>query len=98
MFKANDYFSFLLKLSLSFGAVFELPVISFVLARIGILTAGFLIKHIRYAIIIIFILAAILTPPDVFSQCLLAAPLLVLYGISILVAAVASKKKKKEVA
>ncbi len=98
MFKANDYFSFLLKLSLSFGAVFELPVISFVLARLGILTAGFLIKHIRYAIIIIFILAAILTPPDVFSQCLLAAPLLVLYGISILVAAVASKKKKKEAA
>ena len=97
MFKANEYFSFLLKLSLSFGIVFELPVVSFVLARLGILTAGFLIKNMRYAIIIIFILAAILTPPDIFSQGLLAAPLLALYGISILVAAVASKKKKKEV-
>jgi sec-independent protein translocase protein TatC len=97
MFKANDYFSFLLKLSLSFGVVFELPVLSFVLARLGLLTAGFLIKHMRYAIVIIFIVAAILTPPDIFSQCLLAAPLLILYGISILIAAIASKKKKKEV-
>lgn len=94
MFKANDYFGFLLKLSLSFGVVFELPVISFVLAKMGILTAGFLIKHIRYAIVIIFIVAAVLTPPDIFSQCILAAPLIVLYGLSILVAWVASKKKK----
>jgi sec-independent protein translocase protein TatC len=97
MFKANDYFGFLLKLSLSFGLVFELPVISFVLAKMGVLTAGFLIKHIRYAIVIIFIVAAVLTPPDIFSQCILAAPLLVLYGLSILVAAVASKKKKRMV-
>jgi sec-independent protein translocase protein TatC len=96
MFKVNDYFGFLLKLSLSFGLVFELPVISFVLARLGILTAGFLVKHIRYAIVIIFIVAAVLTPPDVFSQVLLATPLLLLYGLSILVAAVASKKNKKE--
>jgi sec-independent protein translocase protein TatC len=96
MFKANDYFGFLLKLSISFGVVFELPVISFVLAKMGIITAGFLIKHIRYAIVIIFIIAAVLTPPDVFSQCILAAPLLVLYGLSILVAAVASKKKKEK--
>ena len=94
MFKANDYFGFLLKLSLSFGLVFELPVISFVLSKMGLLTAGFLIKHVRYAIVIIFIVAAILTPPDVFSQCLLAAPLLVLYGLSILVAAIASKKER----
>lgn len=96
MFKVNDYFGFLLKLSLSFGVVFELPVISFVLAKLGILTAGFLIKYVRYAIVIIFIVAAILTPPDVFSQILLAIPLLILYGLSILVAAIASKKNKRE--
>jgi sec-independent protein translocase protein TatC len=95
MFKINDYFGFLLKLSLSFGIVFELPVVSFVLARVGVLTAGFLIKHFRYAVIIIFIVAAILTPPDVVSQCILAAPLLLLYGLSILVAAVVTRGNKK---
>lgn len=94
MFKIDEYFGFLLKLSISFGVVFELPVVSFVLARMGILTARFLIDKIRYAIVLIFIIAAILTPPDVISQLLLAGPLLVLYGISIAVAAVASRKKK----
>lgn len=95
LFKVNDYFGFLLKLSLSFGIVFELPVVSFVLARVGVLTAGFLIKQFRYAIIIIFVVAAILTPPDVVSQCILAAPLLILYGLSILVAAVVTRGNKK---
>ncbi|MBN1577127.1 MAG: twin-arginine translocase subunit TatC [Chitinispirillaceae bacterium] len=93
MFKIDEYFTFLLKISLSFGAVFELPVISYVLARMGVLTAGFLIKKFRYAIVAIFIAAAILTPPDVISQTMLAGPLLLLYGISVIVAAVASRRK-----
>jgi sec-independent protein translocase protein TatC len=93
MFKVDEYFTFLMKISLSFGAVFELPVASFVLARMGVLTAKFLIDKIRYAIVAIFIVAAILTPPDVISQLMLAGPLLLLYGISIIVAAVASRKK-----
>jgi sec-independent protein translocase protein TatC len=93
MFKVDEYFGFLLKISLSFGAVFELPVVSFVLARMGVLTAGFLVKQIRYAIVAIFIVAAILTPPDVISQLMLAGPLLLLYGISIGVAAIASRRK-----
>jgi len=96
MFKVNDYFGFLLKLSLSFGLVFELPVVTFVLSRMGILTARFLIKNLRYAIVIIFIVAAVLTPPDVVSQCLLAAPLFVLYGLSILVAAVVTRNKRRK--
>lgn len=99
MFKVNDYFGFLLKLSLSFGLVFELPVVTYVLSRMGLLTAGFLIKNMRYAIVIIFIVAAVLTPPDVVSQCLLAAPLLVLYGLSIAVAAVVNRSgRRKEIA
>ena len=93
MFKVDEYFGFLLKISISFGIVFELPVVSFVLARMGLLTAGFLLKNFRYALVIIFILAAILTPPDVISQLMLAGPLLLLYGISIIVAAVASRRK-----
>lgn len=94
MFKVGEYFGFLLKISLSFGLVFELPVISFVLARMGILTPRFLLKNFRYAVVLIFILAAILTPPDVVSQLMLAGPLLLLYGTSIIVAAVAAKKVK----
>ena len=95
MFKVGEYFGFLLKISMSFGIVFNLPVISYVLARMGILTAGFLIKNFRYALLGIFILAAILTPPDVISQLMLAGPLLILYLISIVVAAVASRKAEK---
>jgi sec-independent protein translocase protein TatC len=92
-FRVNDYFAFLLKLSLAFGIVFELPVVSFVLVRMGLLTSDFLVRHVRIAIVIIFIVAAILTPPDVFSQLLLALPLLLLYGLSIIVARIAGRKK-----
>jgi sec-independent protein translocase protein TatC len=95
MFKVNDYFGFLLKLSLSFGIIFELPVVSFVLSRIGLIDARFLIKHIRYAIVAIFVISALLTPPDIFSMCILATPLFGLYVISILVAFFAAKKRKK---
>lgn len=96
MFKVDEYFTFLMKISLSFGAVFELPVASFVLAKMGVLTAKILIDKIRYAIVAIFIVAAILTPPDVISQSMLAGPLLVLYGISIIVAKLAVPRKAVE--
>ena len=92
-FRINDYFGFLLKLSVAFGIVFELPVVSFVLVRMGLLTPAFLIRHSRIAIVIIFIVAAVLTPPDVFSQLTLALPLLLLYGLSIAVAAIAERRK-----
>jgi sec-independent protein translocase protein TatC len=92
-FKINDYFSFLLKLSLAFGIVFELPVVSFVLVRMGLITSDFLIRHSRIAIVIVFIIAAVLTPPDVFSQLTLALPLLLLYGLSIIVARIAGRKR-----
>lgn len=92
-FKINDYFGFLLVLCLAFGIVFELPVVSFVLVRMGLLTPAFLIRHLRIAIVIIFVVAAVLTPPDVFSQLTLALPLLLLYGLSIAVAFAAGRKK-----
>jgi sec-independent protein translocase protein TatC len=93
-FKAGDYFSFLLKISFSFGIIFELPVVSFVLARMGILSAKFLLRNFRYAIVLIFIVAAVLTPPDVLSQLFMALPLLVLYLISVAVAGVAGRRGK----
>jgi sec-independent protein translocase protein TatC len=92
-FKIDEYFSFLLKLSLAFGVVFEMPVISFVLSRLGILTPKVLIRHSRIAIVIIAVIAAVLTPPDIFSMMMLAVPLLALYGLSILVAYFARRKQ-----
>ena len=92
-FKIDEYFSFLLKLSLAFGVVFEMPVISFVLSRLGILTPKILIRHSRIAIVIIAVIAAVLTPPDIFSMMMLAVPLLALYGLSILVAYFARRKQ-----
>jgi sec-independent protein translocase protein TatC len=92
VFKIADYFSFLIKLCLSFGIVFELPVVTYVLAKAGLINASFFLVNIRYAIVIIFIVAAVLTPPDVFSQLLLALPLIILYLISIIVAFFTYKK------
>jgi sec-independent protein translocase protein TatC len=93
MFRTNEYLSFLIKLTLAFGTVFELPVISFVLTRMEILTPRFLIDKTRYAIVLVFIVAALLTPPDIVSQLFLAGPLFILYVISILVSYVAQRKK-----
>lgn len=94
LFKVKDYMTFFIKLALAFGFVFELPVISFILTKTGVITHKFLIRQFRYAIVIIFIVAAILTPPDVLSQLLLGIPLLALYGISILIAFLVRDRKK----
>lgn len=94
MFKASEYFGFLLKISLAFGCIFELPVVSFVLSYMGVISASFLVKNSRYAIVIIFVIAAILTPPDIISQTVMAVPMLLLYGLSIIVALFASRRKR----
>lgn len=80
------YVTFFIHLVLAFGIVFELPVVIFLLVKIGIVNDEMLIKYRRYAIVCIFILAAILTPPDVISQLLMAAPLITLYELSIYIA------------
>ena len=94
--KISDYLSFVLKLILAFGLVFEMPLFAFFLARMGIITAELMRRVRRYAILAIFIVAAILSPPDVVSQLLMAAPMLVLYEVSIFVAAGFGKKPAKE--
>ena len=90
----KQYFSFSMKLLLAFGAVFELPVIIFFLSKMGIVTPQFLRQKRKYAILLTFALAAILTPPDVITQCMMAGPLIVLYEIGILVSRIAQKKKE----
>ena len=79
----GNYVSFVTTLLLAFGVTFELPVLCTLLAKIGLIDSNMLISKRAYAILIIFILAAILTPPDVFSQILLALPMIGLYEISI---------------
>lgn len=94
----NDYIGFVLRLILVSGIIFELPVISFLLTRIGLITPAFLRKYRRYGIVLIFILAALITPPDPASQLTMAVPLIILYEISILVSRIALKKKKEAAA
>ncbi|MFP4315176.1 MAG: twin-arginine translocase subunit TatC [Desulfovibrionales bacterium] len=92
--KLNEYLSFSLKLLIAFGVVFELPLFIFFLARMGLVTAQGLRKKRKYAILIAFITSAVLTPPDPFTQTLMAGPLVILYEVGIWVAAAFGKKKK----
>ncbi|MBU0990610.1 MAG: twin-arginine translocase subunit TatC, partial [Proteobacteria bacterium] len=75
---------------------FELPVVIFFLTKMGIVTPELLGRKRKYAILLAFVLAAILTPPDVITQCMMAVPLIVLYEIGILVARFARKKKEEK--
>lgn len=90
----KEYFSFCSKLLLSFGIIFELPLIIFFLAKIGLVTSDLLTKNRKYAVLLIFVVAAVITPPDVITQIMMAGPLIILYEISIIVARIFGKKKK----
>lgn len=92
----SEYMSFIISVMLAAGVVFELPMVSWFLSLLGILTPAFMRHYRRHAIVVIFILAAILTPgTDPVSQVLLAAPLLVLYELSIGISALAWRGKRK---
>ena len=91
-FRIDEYLNFLITMSIAFGVAFELPVIAFVLAKMGIINHKHLLKYFRFIIVGIFVVAAVLTPPDVFSQILLVMPLLLLYIISIGIVYVVGKK------
>ena len=90
----SEYLHLVLQMLLAFGLVFELPLFVLFLSRLGMVTAAQLRRFRRYAVLVNVILAAILTPPDVFSQLLMAGPLLLLYEISILIAVIFGKKPK----
>jgi sec-independent protein translocase protein TatC len=93
----NEYFSMASKVILGLGLVFELPVLILLLSRLGIVTHRFLLKYFRYAVLVIFIIAAVITPtPDIPTQCVFALPMIALYLLGVLVALVFGKKRPAE--
>jgi sec-independent protein translocase protein TatC len=92
----RSYIGTLTSVCLATGLVFELPIIAFFLTKIGLITPSFMKKYRKHAIVVIFIVAAIITPPDVFSQTLVAIPLLILYEVSILISSRVMKQKEKD--
>jgi len=90
----REYMSFSAKLLLAFGLAFELPMVLTFMARIGLVSVDFLKKNRKYAILIFFIGAAILTPPDVITQIMLGVPLMALYELSIIGAKIFGKKRR----
>jgi sec-independent protein translocase protein TatC len=92
----RSYIGLLTSICLATGLVFELPIIAFFLTKIGILTPAFMRKYRKHSIVVIFIVAAIITPPDVFSQTLVAIPLIILYELSIFISTRVIKQKEKD--
>tara|TARA_Y100001958_G_C21197975_1_gene525030 strand:- start:649 stop:1413 length:765 start_codon:yes stop_codon:yes gene_type:complete len=95
--KVNEYLSLIMRLIFAFGISFQLPILLNLLARIGVVNSDYLRTRRRYVIVIIFALAAILTPPDPITQVGLAIPLLLLYELSIFTVKFTEKKNEKEV-
>ncbi len=92
----GDYVSFFTKLILGFGLAFEMPTITFFLASIGLVTDETLKGFFKYALVAIFLISALLTPPDVLTQFLMAGPMILLYGLSILIAHYINPETKEE--
>ena len=94
--KMGEYLSLMMRFIFAFGLAFQLPVVLGLLAKVGLVTHGSLKKFRKYAIVIAFLAAAFLTPPDPFSQISLALPIILLYEISIYIAKIIQKNKSKD--
>ena len=94
--RVSEYLGLVMTLIFAFGIVFQLPVVLTLLGRVGIISSQFLKDNRRYAIVIVFVVAAVLTPPDVFSQLALAIPGVLLYEASIISVGMIEKKRAQE--
>lgn len=92
----NNYMNFVLGMLVAFGLIFEMPVLSFLLSRLGLLKPQILVSARKYAILLVFVVAAVITPPDIVSQLMTAVPMLGLYELSILVSRAAYRARKPE--
>ena len=93
----NEYFGLALRVILGIALVFEMPTLVFFLSRMGLITAKWMVKKFKYAVLVIFIIAAIITPtPDMIVQSIVGVPMLALYGVSILIAFLSEKRKKEK--
>lgn len=95
-FTVSNYISFAMLFMLAFGLAFEMPVLAFLASRVGLVDSSFLRQKRKYMIVIIFIAAAILTPPDPFTQMSLGIPLLLLYELSIWIAKIGERRSETE--
>ncbi|MGB2905572.1 MAG: twin-arginine translocase subunit TatC [Candidatus Aminicenantaceae bacterium] len=92
----DQYFSLAMRIILGIALVFEMPTLVYFLARMGLISARVMVKHFKYAVLLVFVIAAVITPtPDMFTQSIIAVPMLILYGLSILIALVVGKQKQR---
>jgi sec-independent protein translocase protein TatC len=92
----EDYVGFFTKIMFGFGLAFELPIFAYFLALLGLVDDRQMAAFFKYAIVIIFVVAALLTPPDVLTQLLMAGPLIILYGFSIIIVKIVNPAKKED--
>lgn len=95
-FNISDYISFITSLLVAFGVVFQLPLVFWALGKVGIISSTFLRKGRKYAILIMLLASAIITPPDVISLVIMAVPLFILYEIGIFAVVISERKRRKE--
>ena len=97
MISFDNHLNFVINILIAFGVVFELPIVMMLFTRFGLLKPSIFVKYRKYMVLIIFVVAAILTPPDVISQTLLALPMLVLFELGIFLSRIVEKKEKKKI-
>jgi sec-independent protein translocase protein TatC len=97
-FTVTEYISFLFSFHLGFGLVFQLPLLTWALGKIGLISSGFLKRNRKVALLVMLVLSAVITPPDIISQVVMVFPLALLYEIGIIMVLISERKRSKALA
>ncbi|MBW6464446.1 MAG: twin-arginine translocase subunit TatC [Bacillota bacterium] len=97
-FTISEYITFLISFHIAFGVAFQLPLFTWALGKIGLLSTEFLRRHRKVALLIMLILSAVITPPDIISQVVMVLPLALLYEVGIIMVLISERKRRKELA